>query len=115
MNSTVTIPASAAIAIADMPDNAAQIEPGQQVVIVAARDGLYGDFNLVDECVIDLTEAAAAGRGADISVVWMDVRARPAVLWVRARTWERHSASRAGQGRPGGGRCDHRPRLRPLL
>lgn len=81
MNSTVTIPASAAIAIADMLDNAAQIEPGQQVVIVAARDGLYGGFNLVDECVIDWIEAAAAGRGADVSVVWMDVPARPTILW----------------------------------
>lgn len=81
MSSALTIPAAAAIAIGDMLDNCAQIEAGQHVVVVAARDGLYGGFNIVDECVIDWIQMGLAERGADVSVVWMDVPSRPSVVW----------------------------------
>ena len=43
------IPKTAAIAVADLLDTCAQIQPGQNVVIVAAVDGLHGGMNLVDE------------------------------------------------------------------
>ena len=43
------IPRGAALAIDDMLDNCALIRPGQEVLILAQIDGLYGGDNLVDE------------------------------------------------------------------
>lgn len=99
MSGTSTIPLRAAIAIADMLDNCAKIEAGQHVVVVAARDGLHGGFNLVDEQVVAWVQAGLAGREADVSVVWMDIPIRPAVVWGNgkdlATPWRIPSAAKA--------------------
>lgn len=60
MSSALKIPAAAATAIRGMLDNCAQIEAGQHVMVVAARDGLYGGFNIVDEGVIDWLQMGLA-------------------------------------------------------
>jgi hypothetical protein len=78
---TRAIPQQAAIAIADLVDNCAKIEAGQHVVVVAARDGLHGGFNLVDESAIEWVQAVTASRGADVSVLWVNVPLKPTVLW----------------------------------
>jgi hypothetical protein len=79
--STANIPRSAALAVADMLDICAEIEAGQHVAVVAARDGLHGGFNLVDETTIEWIAAALSQRGADVSVLWIDIPSRPAIVW----------------------------------
>jgi len=49
------IPERAAIAVADLLDNCAQVQPGQHVLLLCAQDGLYGGRNLVDEQAITST------------------------------------------------------------
>ena len=43
------IPKGAQIAISDMLDSCANIQPGQEVLLMAQIDGLYGGDNLVDK------------------------------------------------------------------
>lgn len=71
------IPAGAAVAIADLLDHCARIQPGQEVVLLAHIDGLHGGGNLVDEQVIGWLQAAIRQRGANTSVLWIDEPARP--------------------------------------
>lgn len=66
------MPRGAAIAINDLLDNCAQIQPGQQVLILAHVDGLYGGYNLVDEEAIAWMQAGVQQRGAHPTVVWVD-------------------------------------------
>jgi len=68
------IPEPAATAIADMLDECAGIEPGQEVLILAYRDGLHGGDNLVDEEAIQWIETGVRERGANASVLWADER-----------------------------------------
>jgi hypothetical protein len=58
------IPKGAAIAIDDLLDHCAKILPGQEVVILAQVDGLYGGDNLVDETAISWIQAAVQHRSA---------------------------------------------------
>jgi hypothetical protein len=76
MNTTGT-PRGAAIAIDDMLDKCALIEAGQEVLILAHVDGLYGGDNLVDGEAISWIQSAVQHRGANPSVLWIDEPARP--------------------------------------
>jgi hypothetical protein len=72
MTSRAGIPAGAAIAINDLLDSCAQIQAGQEVLILACLDGLYGGDNLVDEDAIAWIQAGVQARGARASVLWID-------------------------------------------
>lgn len=74
------IPRGAAVAIDDMLDHCAQIRTGQEVLILAQTDGLYGGDNLVDEQAVSWIQAAIQHRGANPSVLWIDEPAK-------AHTW----------------------------
>jgi hypothetical protein len=76
MASLLGIPRGAAIAIDDMLDNCARIEAGQEVLILAQIDGLYGGDNLVDEQAIGWIQAAVEHRGSNASVLWIDEPAK---------------------------------------
>ncbi len=71
------IPRGAAVAINDLLDHCARIEAGQEVLLLAYLDGLYGGDNLVDEVAISWIQAAIQQRGANVSVLWVDEPARP--------------------------------------
>lgn len=71
------IPRGAAIAIDDLLDHCAKIQAGQEVVILANIDGLYGGDNLVDETAIAWIQAGVQHRGANASVLWIDEEAKP--------------------------------------
>lgn len=73
----VGMPAGAAIAIADMLDECAQVKPGHEVLILAELDGLYGGDNMVDEDAIAWIQQAVTARGARASVLWIDEPAVP--------------------------------------
>jgi len=76
MTNSQGIPRSAAISIDDMLDHCARIEAGQEVLILAQIDGLYGGDNLVDEQAIGWIQAAVQHRGANASVLWIDEPAK---------------------------------------
>jgi hypothetical protein len=71
------IPKGAAVAINDLLDHCAKIQAGQEVVLLAHIDGLYGGDNLVDEKAISWIQAAIQQRGANASVLWIDEQAKP--------------------------------------
>ena len=71
------IPKGAAVAINDLLDHCARIQAGQEVVLLAHIDGLYGGDNLVDEEAISWIQAAVQHRGANASVLWIDEPAKP--------------------------------------
>ena len=75
------MPADAAVAINDMLDNCAVVKPGQNVLILAALDGLHGGRNLVDEQTIAWIQSAVQARGAHPAVLWVDMPSRPKVIW----------------------------------
>jgi hypothetical protein len=72
MPSQNLIPAGAAVAINDMLDNCARVQAGQEVLLLAHIDGLYGGDNLVDEQAIAWIQAATESRGAHASVLWIN-------------------------------------------
>ena len=61
-----------AIAIEDMLDHCAHIQSGQEVLVLAHMDGLYGSDNLVDEQTISWIQMAIRQRGANPSLLWID-------------------------------------------
>jgi len=71
------MPKAAGVAIGDLLDHCARVESGQEVLILAHRDGLYGGDNLVDEACISWLQAAVQARGANASVLWIEEAARP--------------------------------------
>jgi hypothetical protein len=75
------MPADAVVAINDMLDCCAVVKPGQNVLILAAVDGLHGGRNLVDEQTIEWIQSAVQARGAHPSVLWVDMPSRPKVIW----------------------------------
>ena len=81
MSSSSLIPKRAAIAVDDLVDNCAHVRPGQQVLILALNEGLYGGINVVDEQTVAWIQAAVQQRGAEAYVLWADVPVRPTVLW----------------------------------
>jgi hypothetical protein len=68
------VPAAAEVALADLLDECAEIRPGQEILIVAYRDGLRGGDNLVDEQAISWIEDGVIRRGARPTVLWADER-----------------------------------------
>jgi hypothetical protein len=77
MSSLQGIPKGAAIALTDMLDECAKIQAGQEVLILAHIDGLYGGDNLVDREAISWIQQAVQFRGAIPSVLWIDEKAKP--------------------------------------
>jgi hypothetical protein len=71
------IPRGAAIAIDDLLDNCAEVKAGDDVVLAAHIDGLYGGDNLVDPQAIAWIQAAIQSRGANPSILWIDEPAKP--------------------------------------
>ncbi len=76
MSNLQGIPRGAAVAIDDMLDHCARLKAGQEVLILAQIDGLYGGYNLVDEQAINWIQAAVEHRGANASVLWIDEPAK---------------------------------------
>lgn len=72
MGNYVGVPKGAQIAIGDMLDHCAKIQPGQEVLIMAHLDGLCGGDNLVDEQAVSWIQEGVAARGAHASILWMD-------------------------------------------
>ncbi len=66
------IPRAAVTSIGDMLDNCAKIQPGQEVLLVAHIDGLYGSDNMVDETAVSWIASEVRTRGANASVLWID-------------------------------------------
>ena len=81
MSDFAPMPPEAAIAVNDMLDNCARIEPGQHVLILAAADGLHGGRNIVDAQAISWIQAGVQQRGAHPSVLWVDMPVRRNVIW----------------------------------
>ena len=66
------IPKGALVAINDLLEHCAKIQPDQEVVLLAHTDGLYGGDNLVDEAAISWIQSAIHQRGANPSVLWIN-------------------------------------------
>jgi len=66
------IPKAAVISINDLLDQAAKVKPGQEVVLIAHTDGLYGGDNLVDREAISWIQTAIQFRKASASILWID-------------------------------------------
>ncbi len=77
MRGQVGIPRGATVAISDMLDYCAKIQPDQDVLILAQIDGLYGGDNLVDQEAISWIQSAVQTRGAKASILWLDEPAKP--------------------------------------
>lgn len=77
MSAQLGIPKGVAVAINDLMDYCAKIQPGQEVVLLAHIDGLYGGDNLVDLETISWLQTAVHLRGANASVLWVDELAKP--------------------------------------
>jgi hypothetical protein len=70
------MPRGAAIAIDDLLDKCARISAGQEVLILAHVEGLYGGDNLVDQQTVSWIASAVKQRGANASVLWTDEPAK---------------------------------------
>ncbi|NLE61493.1 MAG: hypothetical protein GX616_24340, partial [Planctomycetes bacterium] len=72
MSHQLGIPKRALNSLVQMVDHDAQVQPGQEVIILAHIDGLYGSDNLVDEQAVSWMQAVVQSRGANCSVLWID-------------------------------------------
>ena len=72
MNIQLGIPKGAIVAINDLLDNCAKIQPGQEVLLLAEIEGLYGGDSMVDQEAISWIHAAVQARGANASILWID-------------------------------------------
>jgi hypothetical protein len=72
MSATSSIPRNAATAVGDLLDSCARIKPGDEVLILAHVDGLYGGDNLVDEQAVSWIQSGVNFRGANAAVLWLD-------------------------------------------
>ena len=57
------------------------MKPGQNVLILAAIDGLHGGRNLVDEHTVTWIQSGVQARGAHPTVIWADMPSRPDMIW----------------------------------
>lgn len=71
------IPKGALISVNDMLEHCAKVKPGQEVLILAHLDGLYGGDNMVDQEAIAWIQSAVTAHGANASVMWVDEVAKP--------------------------------------
>lgn len=74
--SAIGIPRTAAIVINDLLDTCCEIKAGDEVVLLAHVDGIYGGDNQVDPQAIAWIQAAIQSRGANPSILWIDEPAR---------------------------------------
>lgn len=72
MSHQLGIPKAALNSLTQMVDYDAQVKAGQEVIIMAHVDGLYGSDNFVDEQAINWTQAVVQSRGANCSILWVD-------------------------------------------
>jgi len=72
MSEMIGMPKRAAIAIDDLLDNCAKVKAGDEVVLLAHIDGLYGGDNLVDPLVINWIQQAVQHRDANPTTIWID-------------------------------------------
>ena len=68
------IPEAATVAIGDLLDCCAKVESGQEVLLIAERDGLYGGDGMVDQEAVSWVQSAIQSRGANASVLWIEVQ-----------------------------------------
>jgi hypothetical protein len=73
--SNIGIPKGAAIAVNDLLDFA-KVQPGQEVLILAHVEGMYGSDNFVDQDAISWIQTAVQLKGANASVLWIDEPAK---------------------------------------
>ena len=52
------------------------LQPGQEVVILAHSDGLYGSDNWCDETVVGWLKTAITMRGAHCTILWTEEQAK---------------------------------------
>ncbi|MDX1483027.1 MAG: hypothetical protein R3229_00990 [Alphaproteobacteria bacterium] len=88
MNDLPDIPDKAATAVNDLLDNCACIQAGQNVLILAANDGLNGGANIVDQATVGWIADGVRKRGADAKVMWVDMPDRPQLIWPDIATRE---------------------------
>lgn len=74
MTSQTGIPKGALIAIGDLLDSCAKVQPGQEVLLLAEIEGLYN--SMVDKDAISWIQSAVQARGANASVLWIDEPAK---------------------------------------
>ncbi len=77
MSNLSGVPKAALISINDMLDCCAKIQPGQEVLILAEINGLYGGDSTVDQETISWIQSAVQVRGANASVLWIDENPKP--------------------------------------
>jgi hypothetical protein len=77
MVSTGGMAGGVATAIDDLLDNVARVEKGQEILLLAHLDGLFGSDNLVDQLAIDWIQSGIQQRGANASVLWIDEPDKP--------------------------------------
>lgn len=71
------IPKAAVISINDMLEQCGRIRAGQEVLIAANADGLYGGDNLVDQEAISWIQTAVQFHGANATVLWVYEQSKP--------------------------------------
>lgn len=55
----------------------AEIQPGQEVLILSEIDGLYGGDSVVDETAVAWIQQAVQMKGANATVMWIDEPVKP--------------------------------------
>ncbi len=65
-------PYRASVVIDDMLEHCVELQPGQEVLVIAHIDGLSGSDNMVESQVIDWIHTAIERRGANSSLLWID-------------------------------------------
>ena len=70
MTNQIGTPKGALIAIGDMLDVCAKVQPGQEVLILAEIEGLYN--NMVDQEAISWIQSLVQARDAKASILWID-------------------------------------------
>ena len=77
MSTADGIPRVAATAINDLLDDCIRVEAGQEILLLAHVDGLYGGDNVVDRDAIAWIQSGIAARGAHPAVLWIDEPMKP--------------------------------------
>jgi len=72
LSNLIGTPKGALIALSDMLDSCVKVQQGQEVLIVAELEGLYGGDSLVDQEAIFWIQTAVQDRGANASILWID-------------------------------------------
>ena len=72
MTAQLGIPKGAIISIGDMLDHCAKVQSGQDILILAELEGLYGGDSMVDQEAISWIHSLVQARGANASILWID-------------------------------------------